>query len=214
MDNIGKIFCIFFCGVVMFLFGGCASAWYSTEADPQIPFDKEKWLTIYLGEEPTIKDKKLGLLLGNLLVEEGFVVSGFNMIEVKTPCGVTFSQDISSTPYTGSYTTYHTTTNTTYIPGSFGNGYNPGRTITTRTTTPQTHTYSGLIVKQNIGMSIFCENNGKRERIWFGFMSANVSEYEQYQEKAIKNLIKLIGKDFKGDIEIWDDIKRAWDTNK
>lgn len=130
------------------------------------------------------------------------------MIEVKTPCGVTFSQNVSSTPYTGSYTTYNTTTSSTFIPGNFtGNGYNPGRTITTRTTTPQRHTYSGLIVMQNIGVSIFCEMGDKRERVWFGFMSANVSEYEKHQEKAIKNLIRLIGKDFKGDIDIWDNDK-------
>lgn len=208
MQNVGKIFGVACFGLIVVLFCGCASAYYSTETDPQIPYDKEKWLAIYLGEEPSIKDKKLGLLLGKLMAEEGFIVSGFNMMEVKTPCGVTFSQNISSTPYTGSYTTYNTTTSKTFIPGNFtGNGYSPGRTITTRTTTPQTHIYSGLIVKQNVGLSIFCENNGKRERVWFGFMSANVSEYEKHQEKAIKNLIRLIGKDFKGDIDIWDNDK-------
>lgn len=199
--KISEVFCL---GLAILLFGGCASAWYSTETDPQIPFDKEKSLTIYLGDNHTIQDKKLALLLGKLMVDEGFIISGFNIMEVKTPCGIVFNQDVTSTPYTRSYTTYHTTTSNTYIPGTFGNGYNPGRTITTRTTTPQTHIYSGAIVRKTLGVSVFCDNNGKRERIWFGFMSVDPSSYDSYQETALKNLIKLIGKDFKGDIQIWN----------
>lgn len=44
---------------------GCATmAYYSTEQDPQMAFDKQKPLTIYLGENPSVSDKKFGLLLG------------------------------------------------------------------------------------------------------------------------------------------------------
>lgn len=85
MNNVGKIFDLIVYMFAIVICSGCASAWYSTEADSQIAFDKEKWLTIYLGDEPSIKDKKLGLLLGRLMADEGFVVSGFNYDRSKNP---------------------------------------------------------------------------------------------------------------------------------
>ena len=174
--------------------------YYSSETDPQSQLDKTKPLAIYLKQPTTIADKKFGLLLEELMVENGFTITNFNTDGQKPPCFITFSTDISSYQQTNSYTTYHT--QTTYISGSFiGNSYNPGTTITT--TTPSTNFYTDIILHKNIGISIFCKNkNGEDSQIWFGFVNADIEYYENYERNILQNLINLIGKDFKGEIDV------------
>lgn len=108
----------------------------------------------------------------------------------KTNCYITFSMDISSSQNTKSYTTYYT--NTTYI---------SGRAVTT--TTPTTNVYTTYNVTKSIGVSIFCKDNqNKNSQIWFGFVNADIDDYSKYEKDIIQNLIGLIGKDFKGKIDI------------
>lgn len=172
------------------LFNACSTAYYSTQTDPQNYFNKQEPLTIILRETPTITEKKFGLLLGELLAENGFNVNGFNMQIEKTNCYITFSMDISSSQNTKSYTTYYT--NTTYI---------SGRAVTT--TTPTTNVYTTHNVTKSIGVSIFCKDNqNKNSQIWFGFVNADIDDYSKYEKDIIQNLIGLIGKDFKGKIDI------------
>lgn len=182
-----------FCG---FMLNACATAYYSTESDPQAVFDKTQPLTIFINQPTTITDKKFGLLLGDLMVENGFNIVNFNMESQETPCFITFSMNTTSNQRTESYTTYHTST--TYISGIFtGNTYNPGTTITT--TTPITNVYTDTIIRKNIGISIFCETeNQESSQVWYGFVSANVDDYKNYEKNIMQNLIDLIGKDFKG----------------
>lgn len=168
---------IYLLSIVCFVFSGCATAYYSTSADPRVVFNKQEPLTIYTDKNPSVSDKKFAILLGELMAKEGFQISGFNTSRQNTPCGITFSIDTSSSTYTGSYhhTTYHT--QTTYIPGSYsGHGFNPGRTIRTQVPTTHTYYYTGVIVSKDIGVSIFCRDKaGERSQIWFGFMSANIN---------------------------------------
>jgi len=199
-ENIGVAmkYCIAF--LFLFIFSGCSVAYYSTETDPQISFTKQEPVTIYTKEIPTITEKKFAILLGELMVENGFNVNGFNIQVEETDCYITFSMDTSSSQQTQSYTTYNTTN--TYIPGTYiGNAYIPGRTITT--TTPTTNIYTTLSVRKYIGVSIVCKyDKDRKSQVWFGFISVDNKDYEKYQRNIIQNLVNLIGKDFDGSLEI------------
>lgn len=52
-------------------------------------------------------------------------------------------------------------------------------------------------------MSIICKDNrGKKTQVWFGYVGANIRDYDKYQQKIIKNLVELVGKDFKGYLKV------------
>ncbi len=193
---------MFFC----VYFGACSSVYYSTQLDPQISFDPQEPLAIYIGSNPTIKDKKFGILLAETMVEQGFGILGFNVERQESRCFVTFSLDVSSSSYTGSYTSYQTRQSSTYIPSSSytGYGFNPGRTVTTTTSIPITNVYTVSIVLQNIGIAVHClmDESETPSMIWFGFLSADISIYEKYQLDIVKYLVGLIGKEFKGDVSL------------
>ena len=185
-------------------FSGCGVvAYYSTESDPQFSLNKQEPIAIYTGEMPTVSEKKLGRLLGELMALEGFKVAGFNIDSQKTACRVTFKTNTSSQTYTGSYTTYKTSTHSTYIPGNFSPyGYKPSRTITTTTQTPISNVYTSVVVYRTMGINIFCENNGKLDNIWYGSFSADMDTYDIYREYILVNLIRLIGTDFEGYLDV------------
>ncbi len=69
---------IYLLSIVCFVFSGCATAYYSTSADPQVVFNKQEPLTIYTDKNPSVSDKKFAILLGELMAKEGFQISGFN----------------------------------------------------------------------------------------------------------------------------------------
>ena len=191
------LYCLFF--------SACATtAYYTAQTDPQITFDKQEPLTIILEETPSVTDKKFGLLLGELLVENGFYINGFNMQVAKTKCYIAFSINTSSSQHTRSYTTYDYNSSVTYIPGTFtGSSFNPGRTITTTTTTPNTKVYTVTSVRKKVSVGVYCKDSQNRNsQIWFGAVGADISNYEKYEKNIIQNLIQLIGKDFKGKIEL------------
>lgn len=198
--------------VFCLMLSGCATtAYYSTEQDPQIAFDKQEPITIFLGRNPSISDKKFGLLLGELMIEEGFSINGFNTESKQIPYALVFDIETKSSQYTGSYnyTTYNYSTQSTYIPGAFGNGYNPGTTITTTTQTPTTHTqfYTGTYVYKIIRIYVFFKNTkNEMEQLWYGGVSVGASAYSQYEKNTIRNLVKLIGQNHKGDLVISKDI--------
>lgn len=61
------------------VFAGCSTtAYYSTQIDPQITFDKQESLAIYTKETPSITEKKFALLLADAMIENGFKINGFN----------------------------------------------------------------------------------------------------------------------------------------
>lgn len=191
------------CVCLVFCSGCGVVAYYSTESDPQFHFNKQEPIAIYTSETPTVSEKNLGRLLGELMALEGFKVAGFNVDSQKTACRITFKTSTSSQTYTGSYTTYRTTTHSTRIPGNFSPyGYKPSRTITTTTQTPINNIYTRVVVYQNMGISIFCENDGKLDNIWYGFFSADMDTYDIYQEYILVNLIRLIGTDFEGYVDV------------
>lgn len=178
-------------------------AYYSTEQDPQIAFDKQKPLTIYLGENPSVSDKKFGLLLGELMVKEGFSINGFNTDMKQTPYALGFDIETKSSNYTGSYNYMTYNTQRTYIAGTYsGNGYNPGTTITTQVPTTHTQVYTGVYVYKLIRIYIFSREQKERTLLWYGGIHVSVGDYDKYKENTIRNLIKLIGQDFKGDLDI------------
>ncbi|TLD82473.1 hypothetical protein [Helicobacter trogontum] len=181
---------------------GCSSTvvYYSADADPQVPFDPQDTLGVYYGDNPTISDKKFALLLGEIMAEEGYNVSGFNT-DKNPVCRIFFSQDISSSSSVNSYTTNHTSYNRTYIPGTYSsNGYNPGRTITTTTTTPITHYYTKVLVTQNVGVSVMCKikDDNNFTQLWFGYFSAELDNYKSYQKDIIRFLVSLLGRELEG----------------
>ena len=174
----------------LFINGCSAKAYYSTQIDPQITFNKQEPPTIYTDEMPSITDKKFALSLAETMVEYGFQINGFNLETKSTNCYLVFSLDTSSSQYTGSYTTYNTST--AYISGKY-----------TSITTPNTNIYTIPIVTKKIAVSIICKDNrGKKTQVWFGYVGANIRDYDKYQQKIIKNLVELVGKDFKGYLKV------------
>ncbi|WP_334090854.1 hypothetical protein, partial [Helicobacter typhlonius] len=47
-------------------------------------------------------------------------------------------------------------------------------------------------------------NKGESTQVWFGFVDADTAYYDKYKRRLLKSLIELIGKDFKGELEIKD----------
>ena len=161
------------------IFSGCgARVYYSVESDPQFMFDKQEPIAIYFDEMSSIADKKLGRLLGELMVTEGFKVAGFNIDSQKTTCRVTFKANTSSQQYTGDYIKSQANI-----------------TISSKITKKKT-------LYQNMDANIFCENNGRLDNIWYGFFSAKAKAYNKYEKYILIELIKLMGIDFKGYIVV------------
>ncbi|WP_431690465.1 hypothetical protein [Helicobacter himalayensis] len=166
----------------LFINGCSTKVYYSTQTDPQIAFDKQEPLSIYIGEMPSITDKKFALSLAKTMVECGFQINGFNLEAKSTNCYLVFSLDTSSSryTYTGSYTTYNTSTAYTNI-----------------------YTIPIVTVTKKIVASILCKDNrGKITQVWSGYAGANVEDYDKYQQKILKNLVELVGKDFKGYLKV------------
>ena len=160
------------------IFSGCgARVYYSAESEPQFIFNKQEPIAFYFDEMPSVSDKKLGRLLGELMVTEGFKVAGFNT-NSRTPCKVTFKANTSSQHYTNDYIKSQANI-----------------TINSKITKKMT-------LYQNMVANIFCENNGKLDNVWYGFFSAKAKTYKKYEKYILINLIKLIGADFKGYIVV------------
>ncbi len=159
---------------------GCSTkVYYSTQTDPQITFNKQEPLSIYTGEISSIADKKFALSLAEIMVEDGFQINGFNLEAKSTNCYLTFSLGTSYSQYTGGYTTYNTSTAYTNI-------------------------YTIPIAIKKIAVSIICyDDRGKKiQEVWSGYVGAELGDYDKYQQKIIKNLVGLVGKDFKGYLKI------------
>ncbi|WP_143000195.1 MULTISPECIES: hypothetical protein [unclassified Helicobacter] len=186
------------CGV----FSGCANIYYKIESDLQNTFSKQDVFSIHLTDSATISDKKLGILLGELMVDDGFMVSGFNLKQ-NARCHIAFSTKFFSHSQTGYYTTYNTQTTTTYTPGAFtNNAYNPGTTTTTTQIIPTNNTYSMSIYKKSIILIMRCQHESKSELAWSGIAMGNLKDVEKYKSNILKHFIKLFGKDFDGNIDM------------
>lgn len=191
--------------LICFAFSACSSVYYSAELDPQANFNMQEPLTIFYKQDLNIAEKKSILLLGQIMVEEGYFITGFNIERVDTRCFITFVPHTYLQKHTRSHTTFNTTSNSTYIPGVYnGNGYNPGHIVTTTKTTPHTHYYTEDVLYQQIGMSLSCLENNKKNRIWFGFVSVEYNIYKKHQDDILRHLVSLIFKEFEGDVYLFN----------
>jgi len=196
-----RIYILFaLCLCILFFMGCSANAYFKSDLDPYSSFDKSKIMAIFADDEKnTIEEKKLGIQLGRLMIDEGFKVLNFNIENKKAQCWIFLSANREAQQYTGSYTTY----NTQYIyTGGYGFGISYVPPKTTTITTPQTHTYSGIQSFYTVALRLDCYEDNNLKRIWSGGFSANASDYDKYQKNALRYLIKLIGKDFKDYIDI------------
>lgn len=181
-------------------FIGCAKAYYKTESDPQATFNKNEPLTIKLGNNPSVENKKFAFLLRNLMIEEGFAVLDLNTQEKESQCYITFKLRKKTERSTGQYTDYQTITR--YHGGvRYGNQYIPPSTTTI--TIPKTRFYTQYDAYQDVTLNVLCAyNNQKASPIWTGIVHVPIAEYDRYEENVLKNLIQLMGKEFKGTLNI------------
>lgn len=179
------------------LFSGCANTVYlKTEMDPTHDFKKEAKMFVFPPKNPTIEDKKFMLELKSKLKNNGYNIAD----ELPVDYAVFFVVDEKSYDNTGSYTTYVPTTS--YTTGYVGRNYVTGTTTSTQAVT---NTYSYTTRYKKIYVDILSTNKnvqGDLETIWSGFMSSEISEYEQNSDVMLDELIKMIGKEFQGDVSI------------
>jgi len=179
------------------LWSGCASSvYYKTELDPMYKIEKQKRIFVFLPKSPTIEDKKFMLSLKEKLKKYNFNV----VDEYPMDYGIFFDLTEKSYSGTSSYTSYVPTTS--YTSGYVGNKYVSGTTTSTKAVS---NTYSYTNTYKKIYVDIL---NGKKnkqdkyETIWSGFISTKKKKYEKNPPLILEELVKLIGQEFKGDIEI------------
>jgi hypothetical protein len=179
------------------LWSGCASSvYYKTELDPMYKIEKQKKIFVFLPNSPTIEDKKFMLSL-----KEKLKLNNFNVVD-KYPADYGIFFTLTSKSYSSNYTVPITTPTTSYSSGYVGGTYYSGTTTGSKTTyysgTSRT-TYKKIYVDI---MNSTKNSQGKYETIWSGFMSANIEDYYENPNAMINELVKLIGKEFKGDISV------------
>lgn len=119
----------------MIVFSGCSTAYYKTYQDEGYIIDKRKLLAVYYKNDT--ESRKFVKELGRLLVKNGFAVSDEN----NAVCDLLFNLEEPTYEFTGSYTTYNTSTITTNTSGSIGRKSFSGSSTST-ITTPQTNYYT------------------------------------------------------------------------
>jgi len=178
------------------LLSGCASTvYFKTEQDPTAKIIKHKSFRVLLND-PTIENKKFMILLNQELLEQGFKVSNDSSFDY----AIVFYLDKKSYNGVNSYTSNKHSTS--YTRGFVGNSY---VSTTTTSSVPVTHTYSYTYSYKKIYVEIVDTTKGNKDNfptVWTGFMSIDDEDYEKNRIYMITKLVELIGKEFKGYIEI------------
>lgn len=185
--------------IVSILFSACSirtEVFYETEMDPMINISKHHRFKIFLPNNPTIEDKNFMYKLKNKLQLNGFIVVPENSL---AEFGIFFTLTEKSYSHTTTDTTYKTQTTNTY--GFIGNAYVSGQS-TTQVPIAKTYSYTKRYKKIYIDIVAKKKEGMGNEIVWSGFMSANLDDYDKDTFDMLNELIKLIGKNYKGDIYI------------
>lgn len=183
-------------GIGLILSGCTSSVYFKTEQDPMYKIEHNKRFFVFLPKNPTIEDKKFMISLNDKLKKQGF-----NVVE-KFPFDYAVFFTLTDKSYSGtsSYTSYVPTTS--YTSGYVGSTYVTGTTTSSK---PVTNTYNYTNTYKKIYVDILSgkkNNEGQYETIWSGFMSSDIGDYDKNPNAMINELVKLIGKEYKGDIYV------------
>lgn len=172
------------------VFTSCSnSVYYTSETLPNTIIDKEKSLSVYVPDSATIEEKKMKIMLENILKQNGYNVNG------SIPYYVLIFE-LSEEVYNS------TKIQTDYVPTtSYSTTYINGNAIRTNTINQVPNTYSKTVLNRT-KKNYLTIGDYKSTILWDGFMSAKQDEYDENTEAMMNGMLSLIGKDFKGFIEI------------
>lgn len=175
---------------VTLLFTSCSnSVYYTSETLPNTIIDKEKGLSVYVPDNATSEEKEMKIILENILKQKGYNVNG------SIPYYVLIFE-LSEEVYNS------TKIQTDYVPTtSYSTTYINGNAIKTNTTSQIPNTYSKTVLNRT-KKNYLTIGDYKSTILWDGFMSAKQDEYNENTEAMMNGMLSLIGKDFKGFIEI------------
>ncbi len=173
------------------LFAGCSNnVYYTSDMLPDTKVDKNKNVKVFVSDDATIEEKKMKSMIEKKLIENGY----------KVDSSKTFDYVIIYKLTEDSFTTSKVETD--YVPTtSYSTGYVDGKYTTTSTISQVPDTYARTITKI-YKKNYFKMGDLRQIAIWEGFISADKPVYDNNTDDIIDNIIKLIGKDFKGYLEI------------
>lgn len=184
---------LFLLGIFTLMFTSCSnSVYYTAETLPNTKIEKGKIIKVYVPDTATIEEKKMKVLIENKLVENGYKIDNeyaFNYILIFKLTEESFTS---------------TKVETDYVPTTqYSTGYVNGKYTTTSTLTQVPDTTSRTVINM-YKKNYFKLGDGSRNEVWVGFMSVDKYKYDANTENMINGMIGLIGKDYKGylDIEI------------
>lgn len=195
-------------GCVCVGFSGCVRAYYKTEIAPNLTLNKTQTLMFGLEKNATIADKKLKILLGDALVANGYQVAEFNSNRKNPPCLVTFSQQVFSTQYTQSHTTFRPKTINTYTPPIYSQGvYFPAAIVSSTIDIPTEVVETKILTTKGVGVAISCKEGGEFVQVSNGVVIAEIDDYKKHTKSILDNLVKRLGQDFTGKLVIYNFFK-------
>lgn len=203
-------------GCVCVGFSGCVRAYYKTEVAPNLTLNKTQTLMFGLEKNATIADKKLKILLGDALIANGYQAAEFNSNRKNPPCLVTFSQQVFSTQYTQSHTTFRSKTINTYTPPIYSQGvYIPATVVSSVINIPTQVVETKILTTKGVGISISCKEDGEFVQVSSGAVIAEIDDYKEHTKSILDNLVKRLGQDFTGKVVVHNFFKEnAQPTDK
>jgi len=177
--------------ILAFVFTACSSTvYYTSEVLPDTKIDKNKFVKVFVADNATIEEKKMKSIIEKKLIDNGFKIGD----------STNFDYVIVYKLTEDSFTT--TKVETDYVPTtSYSTGYVNGQYTSIRTVSQVPDTYTRTI-NNTYKKNYFKMGDLRQIAIWEGFMSVDNEEYISNTENIINGMIELIGKDFKGHIEI------------
>ena len=182
--------------VMFFFFSGCSSVYIKTEAAPniQIPDDTAFYLSV--SDQTTIEEQKALQLLGSKLKQLGYRIT-----KNKSEAVYWFAIKMNTPTYSSTTNLEFAQPKTTTHSGTVGNTRYSGTSTTTETKkVPITSRYS--FKKTIIDLYEYDKSTDNLRKVWTSFTSIDSNLYKKNEEKIIAEVVKLLGKDFVGDLQL------------